>query len=346
MQAGTDERRLCGIKKTAAVISKSIDFALYRLPLPANICTMNDKCYACNMRCGVSRSVRTGFCGIDDGLYIAHFGLHMGEEPFLTGDRGSGTVFFAGCTLRCRFCQNSQISRYKSGDESLPVKRIGQGELADIFYGLLDMGAANINLVSPTPYVSHIAEAIEHVKRKGFPIPFVYNTHGADSPETVDALAGLVDIWLPDMKYGSDELGLKYSGAAGLYSAGKETVRRIYGQAGPLELNEEGLAVRGTAVRHLILPGEVENSLAVVDFLETVDRRMQLSLMSQFRPSEGGDSLYPQLSGRLTQEEYGRVTDYALALGFSNIWLQDMESPDIYVPDFGSETVFSQGGAA
>lgn len=280
-----------------------------------------------------------GFCGIDDGLYIASYGLHFGEEPFLTGSRGSGTVFFAGCSLRCRFCQNFQISRWTCTDRNL-YRSVIVEDLAGIFFELKEQGAANINLVSPTPYALQAAEAIVLAKKQGLNLPVVWNSHGNDSPATVDVLKDIVDIWLPDMKYGSDSAGLLYSGVNCLYSKGRETLKKIYDAAGPLVLDDEGMAVRGTAVRHLIIPGNTDNSLDVLDFLETVDRNMYLSLMSQFHPLEAGDEI-PELNRKLSQQEYDRVLNYAEVLGFVNLMTQELESSDSCVPDFDRKEVFN-----
>ena len=300
-------------------------------------------CNLCNFRCGVDRSRKTGRCGIDDRIHIAHYGLHRGEEPFLTGKSGSGTIFFAGCTLRCRFCQNWQISRWtvKNGDagtETVTVER-----LVEIFRELESMGAANINFVSPTPYAHHLKQAIILAKEGGFSLPFVYNTHGYDSPETIESLDGLIDIYLPDLKYGDDETGMKFSGAPAMYSQGRLAIKAMYEQAGLLHLNERGLAVKGIAVRHLVIPGHIESSLQVLDFLETVDRKIHISLMSQFHPGGGSqDSVYPELCRTLSPEEYDRVADYAEALGFKNLLLQEMDSHRNYLPDFDDDLVFKE----
>lgn len=267
----------------------------------------------------------------------------MGEEPFLTGRHGSGTIFFAGCTLRCRFCQNFQISRWKTADGTDNVSTVSADRLAEIFFELKSTGAANINFVSPTPYVPHIIDAVIKAKAMGFDLPFVYNTHGYDSPETVDSLSGLIDIYLPDMKYGDDELGRQFSGVPGLYTKGKECIKKMYEQAGLLQLDSEGTAVSGIAVRHLVLPGHAENSFQVLDFLESVDRRIHISLMSQYHPCGGNSDVeYPELNRTLLAEEYNRVADYAQNLGFKNLMIQEMDSHISFLPDFGRDDVFGE----
>jgi putative pyruvate formate lyase activating enzyme len=300
------------------------------------------KCNLCSHKCGVDRTAGAGYCGIDDKVHIAHYGLHRGEEPFLTGNRGSGTIFFAGCSLRCRYCQNYQISRWKCTHGYRDVETVSINRLVAIFRELESMGAVNINFVSPTPYVFHIREAVIRARKNGFNLPIVYNTHGYDSPETVDSLDGLVDIYLPDMKYGNDDLGWKFSGAKHLYTKGKECIRLMYEQSGLLRLDANGLAYKGIAVRHLVIPGHVDNSLQVIDFLESVDRRIHLSLMSQFHPCEVNyDRDYPELNRTLKRDEYRKVADYAIVLGFKNLILQDMSSHVSYLPDFDRDGVFT-----
>lgn len=284
----------------------------------------------------------TGKCGIDNGIHISHYGLHRGEEPFLTGSNGSGTIFFAGCTLRCRFCQNWQISRWdiRSSDD---VETVSIDRLIDIFYELKSSGAANINFVSPTPYAHHIQAAIAAAKERGFPLPFVYNSHGYDSAETIESLDGLIDIYLPDLKYGDDETGKMLSGAPGMYTHGKSVIKKMYEQAGLLRVDSNGLAVKGIAVRHLVIPGYIESSLQVLDYLESIDRKLHISLMSQFHPcGDKPDSLYPELNRTLNHSEYDRVVDYAHTLGFKNLLLQEMDSHRNYLPDFDTKQVFTE----
>ena len=289
----------------------------------------------------MDRTYQTGRCGIDNKIYIAHYGLHKGEEPFLTGKNGSGTIFFAGCTLRCRFCQNYQISRWRSADGSNGADVISAERLVSIFHELKSMGASNINFVSPTPYVLHIREAVITAKNSGFDLPFVYNTHGYDSPETVDSLSGLIDIYLPDLKYGDDITGEKFSGAPGLYTLGKECIRKMFRQAGLMQFDSAGNAVKGIAVRHLVLPEHIESSLQVLDFLESVDRQIHISLMSQYHPcSRNTDAEYPELNRTLHIDEYERVVEYAQNLGFKNLMIQEMDSHTNYLPDFDLDDVF------
>ncbi len=299
------------------------------------------KCMLCNFRCNIDRNEQTGKCGIDNRIHIAHYGLHRGEEPFLTGGTGSGTIFFAGCTLRCRYCQNWQISRWTVNKGNPGIETVTVERLMDIFKELEKAGAANINFVSPTPYAHHLSDAVRTAKSEGFSLPFVYNTHGYDSIETIESLNGLIDIYLPDLKYGDDETGAKFSGAPGMYSHGKKLISEMHKQSGSLQLNEKGLALKGIAIRHLVIPGHLESSMQVLDFLETVGRDNYISLMSQFHPCDGNyDNRFPELNRTLLPAEYERIVDYANTLGFKNLLLQEMESHRNYLPDFNDETVF------
>lgn len=300
-------------------------------------------CNLCNFKCNVNRNERLGACGIDNSIYICHYGLHKGEEPFLTGKQGSGTIFFAGCTLRCIFCQNYQISRWNLKNQCISVKKLDIQGLEKIFWELKKIGAANINLVSPTPYVYSIIEAVNIARKKGFDLPIVYNTHGYDSIETVTLLNGIVDIYLPDLKYGDDAIGEKFSKARGIYSHGKKIIKAMYDQVGLLQKDENDIARKGIAIRHLVIPGHIESSLQVLDFIESVDREIQISLMSQYHPA--GDAMeekYPELKRTLSYEEYNKVVDYAYALGFKNLLIQEMESHRHYLPDFNREGVFEE----
>ena len=301
------------------------------------------KCTLCNLKCGIDRSVQTGKCGLDDKIYVSHYGLHRGEEPFFTGNRGSGTIFFSGCTLSCRFCQNFQISRWKISNQISKADTVSIDSLIDIFNYLKSIGASNINFVSPTPYSDKIREAIIKAKTAGFTLPFIYNSHGYDSPETIESLSDLIDIYLPDLKYGDDELGRKFSGAPRLYTEGKKCIKNMYDQAGILKLDSRGIALKGIVVRHLVIPGHIESTLQVLDFLETIDRKIHISLMSQYHPvlvSKNKD--YPELTRTLKRDEYKRVVDYAINLGFRNLLIQDLDSHTSYIPDFKRDRVFEE----
>jgi putative pyruvate formate lyase activating enzyme len=304
---------------------------------------MYNKCNLCNFKCNIDRSVHTGRCGLDNKIYVSHYGLHRGEEPFFTGNRGSGTIFFSGCTLRCRFCQNFQISRWRISNQLSRVDIVSIDELINIFHYLESIGASNINLVSPTPYADKIKEAIVKAKDEGFALPFIYNSHGYDSPETIESLSGLIDIYLPDMKYGDDHLGKNFSDAPGLYTEGKECIKHMYDQAGILKLDSNGFALKGIVIRHLVIPEHIESTFQILDFIESIDRKIHISLMSQYHPfSVNRDKDYPELNRTLRRDEYKRVVDYAMNLGFKNLLIQGLDSHTSNIPDFNRDTVFEE----
>jgi putative pyruvate formate lyase activating enzyme len=304
---------------------------------------MNSKCNLCNFKCGVDRSKQTGRCGLDNKIYVSHYGLHRGEEPFFIGNRGSGTIFFSGCTLRCRFCQNFQISRWDISNQLSKTYIVSIDSLIKIFYYLESIGASNINLVSPTPYADKIREAIVKAKNEGFNLPFIYNSHGYDSPSTIESLSGDIDVYLPDMKYGDDFLGKKFSDAPRLYSEGKECIKKMYDQTGILKLDSNGFALKGIVVRHLVIPEHIESTFQVLDFLESIDRKIHISLMSQYHPfSVNRDKNYPELNRTLKSDEYKRVVDYSVNLGFRNLMIQGLDSHTSHIPNFNRDGVFEE----
>jgi putative pyruvate formate lyase activating enzyme len=281
-------------------------------------------CRLCPRRCGAERAAgRPGACQAVREAKVASFNLHHGEEPPISGSRGSGTVFFSGCTLKCLFCQNYPISQFFHG-EFHTVE-----QLAGIFLSLEQRGAHNINLVSPTPYLHHIVSALEIAAARGLAIPLVYNTSGYERAAVVAELAGIVDIYLPDLKYGPGEesrrLGVKLSGVDDYFPNAAAAIGEMFRQAGPLLLGGDGVALRGTLIRHLIIPGHAGNSL---DVLRTIAagpfRSAWLSLMSQYFPAHRAPGV-PPFDRRLRADEYRLVRDEALELGLENGWFQDLE---------------------
>jgi putative pyruvate formate lyase activating enzyme len=303
---------------------------------------MSHLCRLCGFDCAVDRTQQLGRCGIDDGVYVSYAGLHFGEEPFLVGEGGSGTIFFLGCNLRCQFCQNYQISCW---DISKPLtgtaKKITTLELVNMFFALEQKGAVNINFVSPTPYVNQIAEAITLARKKGFKLPFVYNTHGYDSQEVLTSLDGLIDIYLPDAKYAIAEVAEKYSKVKNYPEINKKAITRMFEQVGQLQVGENDLAKKGVAVRHLVLPNNLENSFKVLDFLAGFGKETVISLMAQYHPrTELLAEISPELRRPLQAEEYQQVQEYALGLGLENCLIQEMGSHDNYLPDFTKRQSF------
>ena len=280
-----------------------------------------------------------GYCRLDAGIRVSHAGLHFGEEPPISGHRGSGTVFFTGCNLRCRFCQNHQIS-LDFDPAAIPV--IPVEGLANEMLALQAAGAHNINFVSPSHMIFQMADAIQCAKAKGLIIPIVYNSGGYDSVEALTAIQGLVDIYLPDLKYMDNSLGSRYSDAADYADAAPGAIREMFRQVGWLELDGEGVATGGLLVRHLVLPGQLDNSRRCLDFLAGLDRNIAISLMSQYAPRHRAAEL-PELARRLSRSEYDAITDYALALGLESVFIQELESQDTYLPDFKRDRPFDSG---
>ncbi len=280
-------------------------------------------CGLCPRQCGTERAQgRPGICHASGKAKIASHNLHFGEEPPISGIRGSGTVFFSGCTLKCLFCQNYPISQLVHGEF------FSSEQLAGIFLSLQKRGAHNINLVSPTPYLYHIVSALEIASAKGLHIPLVYNTSGYERVEMVARLEGIVDIYLPDLKYGpsdgSRRLALELSGVQNYIEHAVPAIAEMFRQSGPLRMDEQGVAVRGTVVRHLIIPGHMENSLEVLRTIAASGfKDAWLSLMSQYFPAHRAPDR-PPFDRRLRPDEYRLVRDEALNLGLENGWFQEM----------------------
>ena len=311
------------------------------------------RCECCPRRCGVNRlAEQTGFCKIGGDILLSHAGLHYGEEPPISGTRGSGTIFFAGCNLRCVFCQNWQISqefdtRWNAtagrvlsvlGDPA-PPKALKPAELADEMLRLQSDGAHNINFVSPSHMIFQMADAILAAREKGLTVPVVYNSNGYDSVEALRQIRGLVDIYLPDIKYMNNVLSRKFSAADDYADVIPGVLREMLGQVGLLELDDDGVAVRGLLVRHLVLPGQLENSKACLRFLAELSPEISVSIMSQYSPQYKACGI-PELNRPLTAEEYDDITDYALGLGLENAFIQTLESQETYLPDFDKAAPF------
>jgi putative pyruvate formate lyase activating enzyme len=281
-------------------------------------------CRLCPRQCAAEReSDQPGLClALKDAKIAAH-NLHGGEEPPISGTRGSGTVFFSGCTLKCLFCQNYPLSQLFHGE----FYSISQ--LADIFLSLQKRGAHNINLVSPTPYLHHLLAALETASGQGLNIPLVYNTSGYERVEVIAQLRGIVDIYLPDFKYGPTEdcrqLGVRLSAVGDYCENAFTAISEMYRQTGPLSLDGQGIAMHGTIIRHLIIPGQTANSLAVLrEIAASPFRDAHLSLMSQYFPAHRALGC-PPFDRRLRPDEYQLVRDEALRLGLENGWFQEMD---------------------
>lgn len=290
---------------------------------------VNSMCFACPRRCGTERDKKTGFCGVGYSYKIARVGLHEWEEPCISYGKGSGTVFFSGCNLGCVFCQNSKISHGYSG------KYIDDDTLLYEMQRLEHLGAVNINLVTPSHYAFKLPSVLEKFKEHS-DLPIVYNTGGYDSVTTLRNLCGLVDIYLPDLKYFSSAISAKYSGASDYFEKAFAAIREMHRQTGYAVFDDDGHMKSGMLVRHLILPGMYRDSFAVLDALsrEFDPQRLPISLMSQYFPTDRAHD-FPEINRKLTTLEYGKVTDYALKLGFVKGYVQERTSAkEEYVPDF------------
>jgi putative pyruvate formate lyase activating enzyme len=267
---------------------------------------------------------------------VARWLSHRGEEPPLVGTRGSGTVFFTGCSMRCLFCQNYAVSQLGEGEE-LSVER-----LAEILLELQTAGCHNINLVSPTHYAPQIAWAVDAARGQGLAIPVVYNTHGYDTPEALSCMAGRVEVYLADVKYADDAHALRFSGVPDYTRVNHEALRIMFSQVGHLQEDPEtGLARRGLMVRILILPERIEGAKASLVFLKReFSTDLCVSLMAQYVPLHKARQC-PPLDRMLEEEEYEEVLDFALELGFTRLWCQKPEAAHVGVPDFSADEPFA-----
>ena len=289
-----------------------------------------EKCLMCPRGCLVERnSGARGFCGVTNEYVIGSADLHFWEEPCISGSRGSGAIFFSGCNLRCVFCQNRDISREIVG------KKYSEDELVAKMLELQERGAHNINLVTATPYSFFVAKTLEKAK-KDLKIPVVYNCGGYESIESLRALDGLVDIYLPDFKYFDDELAVKYSSAPKYCEVATSSLLEMYRQVGKLELDEDGIAKRGLIVRHLVLPAHREDSKNVLKHIASVlpAKEVTLSLMRQYTPDFVNGNAPKNLTRRLTSFEYEDVLNYALSLGFDGFSQGKESAKKDFTPEF------------
>lgn len=295
------------------------------------------RCELCPRRCGAHRTAHggDGICGAPAAPRLARAALHTGEEPILSGTRGAGTVFFSGCQLRCCFCQNYAVSHENLGHT------VSADRLADIFRELEAQGAHNIDLVSPTPYVDSIRAALDLYRPA---IPIVYNSSGYERIETLRSLEGYIDIYLPDFKYVSRELAASLSGAPDYADYALPAILEMLRQTGPIQLDADGIALRGTMVRHLVLPGHTRESLAVLEALTPYRDTLWVSLMFQYTPFGKLDD-HPELRRALTHRECDKVWQYMNDLGFENGFVQDRSgSGTQYIPVFDLTGVVENNG--
>lgn len=291
-------------------------------------------CKLCPRECGADRnSGKTGFCGADNRIKVARCSLHFWEEPCISGDKGSGTVFFSHCTLKCVYCQNYKISTQNQG------RFVTEDELSDLFLDLQKQGALNINLVTPTHYVPNIIYALKLAKQKGLTLPVLYNTSGYETPETLELLRGYVDIFLPDFKYFSEAYAQKYSGAKNYPEVAKKAIDKMFELVGKCEFDDNGIIKKGVIVRHLMLPGLEDDTKNILKYLyETYGDDIFISIMSQYTPLPTLPKEFPELATTIDMAVYDKVLDFAVDIGIENAFIQEGESAnESFIPDFWSE---------
>ncbi len=286
-------------------------------------------CQMCPKKCGINRLEHTGSCGAGSRIKAAKAFLHLWEEPFISGEKGSGTVFFSGCNLNCLFCQNYRISQEHFG------KDIDIGRLSEIMLDLQAQGAANINFVTPTPYAAQIVEAVAAAKQAGLALPIIYNTNSYETVETIRMLEGTVDIYLPDIKYYSDHYAIKYSNAKNYFLHASQAVSAMLEQAGHPVFDGSGLMTSGVLIRHLVLPELLEDSKKILKWIrENLGAETYVSLMCQYTPLYQAVS-HEEINRTLEDWEYDLITDYFFKIGLENGFVQEHSAAaGDYVPDF------------
>lgn len=288
-------------------------------------------CELCPRACGVLREKQRGFCGETNQVRVARAALHMWEEPCISEESGSGTVFFTGCNLRCVYCQNHTLSRSEVGKEITVLR------LSEIFLELQKQGANNINLVTGTHFIPQIKEALTLAKSKGLHLPIVYNCGGYESVEALQMLDGYIDIYLPDFKYWEEESGKRYSLASDYPTVAKAAVKEMVRQVGEPVFDQNGLMKKGVIVRHLLLPGKVKEAKKIVEYLyKNYGDSIYLSLMNQYTPLPALEKeKYPELNRKVTTYEYEKLVDFAIDIGVENAFIQEGETAkESFIPPF------------
>lgn len=294
-------------------------------------------CSICPRNCLVNRATKYGYCRQNDEMEISWSGLHFGEEPPISGTNGSGTIFFCGCNLACVYCQNWQISqRVILGKKYTPEK------LSVLMLDLQEKEAQNINLVSPTIWTIQLIKAIKIAKKNGLSLPIIWNTNGYEKVETVKLLNGLVDIYLPDYKYSNENLARKYSGVSDYVLQASAAIIEMQKQVGDLVLDKNGVAQKGMIVRHLIIPGELENTKECLRFIRSLSRNIHLSLMNQFSPTYRS-SEFPLINREVTKNEFDEIVKTVGDLDYFFGWNQEFgESVKCFVPNFSKKNPFGK----
>ena len=299
------------------------------------------QCTLCPRNCRVDRTVRNGICNSTDRCKIVRAALHYWEEPCISGKKGSGTIFFSGCSLGCVFCQNYSIS---DGLSRYGVE-VSVNRLVEIFYELQKKGANNINFVTPTHFMPHIQKATKEARSRGFALPFIYNTSGYEHVSRIQQLEGLIDVYLPDMKYFDEELAMKYSKTNDYFEYASKAIEEMVRQTKKTEFHENGIMKKGVIVRHMILPNHTRDSKKIIEYLyKTYGDDIYISIMNQYTPVKTERmKKYPELSRAITEREYDKVIDYALSLGVKNAYIQDGGTDkESFIPSFDGEGCYRE----
>lgn len=295
---------------------------------------MNDlltKCNLCPRHCNINRHETVGFCKASDTLKIARADLHFFEEPCISGDKGSGTIFFTYCNLKCVFCQNYEISSDNIG------KEITIEKFSEICLNLQNKGALNVNLVTPTHYIPLIKEGLKLAKLKGLTIPIVYNTSSYETTDSLKLLDGLIDIYLPDFKYYNDDIAIKYSSAPNYVNVCKDAIAEMYRQVGKPIFDDDGIMKKGVIVRHLLLPNMEDDSKKIIEYLyNTYEDNIYMSIMNQYTPMK--KLKYEELNHTINDDIYDNLINYAYDLGVRNAFIQEGETQKkSFIPDFKNQ---------
>lgn len=292
-----------------------------------------ENCMLCPRKCGINRYKENGVCGANNKIKLAYYSLHMWEEPPISGKNGSGTIFFSNCNMKCIYCQNKKISIDGYG------KYISMKKLEEIMLELQEKGAHNINLVTPTHYVPQIANVLHKIKDKSLKIPVVYNTSSYECVGTLMMMRNLVDIYLADLRYYDDDLAVKYSKCKDYFENATMAIDEMYRQVGEIKINGDGMLEKGVVVRVLILPGHVDDSKKIIEYLyKTYGNDIFISIMNQYTPVWKCE--YNNLNRKVTDDEYNEVVNYAIDLGVVNAFVQEGEAADeSFIPQFNKDII-------
>lgn len=295
---------------------------------------MSDKCYLCPRNCGADRKSKMGYCKAPSTITAARSSLHLWEEPCISGEEGSGTVFFSGCNMGCVFCQNIGISQKQFG------KKISVERLCEIFLELQNKKANNLNLVTPTHYADKIAQAIKLARGGGLKIPVVYNTSGYEKEETIASLKDTIDIFMPDFKYWLGETALKYSNAPDYPEIAKKAIDKMFTLQPQLIYDERGMLQKGVIIRILLLPGFVYEAKRIAEYVYSkYGDKVIMSLMSQYTPTENAKN-YPEINRRVRKKEYESLVDFVVNMGAENVYIQEGSSADeSFIPPFNLDGI-------